>query len=859
MEMKIDRRDTETRRGKDKEQEAKHPPYPSSCFCTSVVLLISLFVLASASVSAEEGLLFSRPLSGVHLMEGLSERRIIYRHGAHIAPRFSPGGQKILFHSKQGGRIGIWLTDLQGEEMERICDGEQANWSPDGKKIVFSREEEIIERELASGEEKIVVTKTLTCNFPSYLPDGRVIFVSDGKIYVNDSHEPLMSGDVRSTPRCSPDGKRIAYQDGAHIYLMNLDDGKISQLTVAGGVQSWPVWSQDGGSICYCQSPEAFGGPWDICVVKIDSPQQVSTVTRDVEISPDWRGSRLLSHAAPELKGSKIRLWQIEGSLAERGSWKVLPENPPESPFDKGGAKRLPSDKGVLAEDSYSVEGKIAVENDWGVFYLSSEKILIFQEPSSNEEVVELVLVNEEGKSATTIESIQVAGNDGENVALRVHFAPEMEAVFTVPRTRPFVEIEPVENVEKVYVKRNMNLVVLPDRFADDLILDPHEYSSEKILLPYAPLSIGLPAEGDMIMIVTSSDDQETWLIKGEKEGIFEGMEVLTAGERMFVSLLSGEVIWHQSDTDGWKTKWSAPFLAQWRIATAGEGKRDSRLWDEEALGKLSQSYLSIEQDFSGIPELSLIYLYGRSWNTPLDIIIPMDILQDALGIDAMKDVLDMEGLRGYRTAEKPVPLHILLTSQGQRLWPEDYPGWPETLDFTPFFSLIKRLHMVDRKGVKSTAAHLCGDILNSLKGLDDRIEEYEGFLNNMEQSAGLLGMEKDAQNLRRELASLSITKIEKVSDSIQAIIKLSGTDEWLWDIDQLSEFQRISGLALLERQTVLSKYRGFAKKLRDTAGVNITKNPETKRKFEKIRGLVQNILRERYYLEGDWRGEKPL
>jgi hypothetical protein len=439
-----------------------------------------------------------------------------------------------------------------------------------------------------------------------------------------------------------------------------------------------------------------------------------------------------------------------------------------------------------------------------------------------------------------------------------------MEAVFTIPRSRPLVEIKPVENVEKLYVKRNVSMAVLPDRFADDLIFDPRKYSSEKILLPYAPFLIGLPAEDSMVMVITPSDDQEMRLIKGKKEDFFEGIEVLTAGERMFVSFLTGADIWNRTevvsdpDTGRWRTKWPSPFPAQWRMAIAGEEGYYSRMWDEEALSKLSESYLPIEYDFSDAPEISLVYLYGRDWNTPLDVVTPMDILQDALGVDRLKYALDIEGLRSYRTAEEPVPLHTLLTSQGQRLWPEDYPGWPETLDFTPFFSLIKRLHMVDRKGVKSTAANLCGDILNSFKGLDDRIEEYGKFLTDIEQPVSLLGMEKDLQDLRRELDKMPITKISKVSDSIQDIVKLSGTDEWLWDIDEY-EFKPISELALQERQAALSKYRNFAKKVRNTAGVNIMKNPETKDTSEKTRKLVQNVLRERYYLEGDWRGEKPL
>jgi len=141
---------------------------------------------------------------------------------------------------------------LQGAEKERICDGEQANWSPDGKRIIFSREGTIMDREMISGKERIITPEGwIPCEFPSYLPDGRILFVSKGEIFLMDpgreiAPELLIEADIKSAPGCSPDGKKIAYQDGAHIYLMDLADRRTRQLTTAGGTQSWPVWSQAG-------------------------------------------------------------------------------------------------------------------------------------------------------------------------------------------------------------------------------------------------------------------------------------------------------------------------------------------------------------------------------------------------------------------------------------------------------------------------------------------------------------------------------------------------------------------------------------------------------------------------------------
>ena len=843
------------------------------CYIVFLCFVI-LFTPVLKCISSEETFLFSKMFSGVYIMKGDSEEVIIKRQGPYIAPRLSPDGEKILFHSKQGGKVGIWFTDPQGKEKERFCDGDQADWSPDGKRIIFRREDRIIEKEIASGKEwNLTPESWVPCEFPSYLSDGGVIFVLKGdrkyKIFLINHNkdippEPLVEGEIMSAPKCSPDGKKIAYQDGTHIYMIDIDDRGIRQLTLSGGVQSCPVWSMDSRSICYCQSSEAFGGPWDICRIAIDSPQDVGTVIRDVGIGFDWHGFSPSISATAHLKGNSINLWQVEKN-------------------DKENRKALPMDK-------YDLEGEVAVENDWIVFYLSTKenKLTIFPKETDTtvQKEIELTAINKEGKPATRVKSIHVLSNDGEKVILEARLSSEnsdeMEAIFTVPRSRPFVEIKPVKNIERIYVKRETDLALLPDRFADDLILDPHKYLTYKVPLPYSPFLIGLPNKNDMFMVITPSDKQSMWLIKGKAENYFEGVEVLTCGENLFISILSDRDLWYRteaiadSDTNGWKIKWSNPFLAQWRTAVEGKGKYYSRMWDEEALNTLKESSLPMDEKLSEVPELSIVYVYGRSWNTPLNIVTPMDVLQDALGIDRLNDVLDIEGIRNYRTAEEWVPLHIFLTSQENRLWPQDSPGWPQALDFSPIIELLGRMRMVERKGVESTTTHLCEDILNSLKGLDNRIEEYEKFLasldslcktnrkkikaDNVPSITFLNTIEKNIVDLRRSIADLPITGIGVISDSIEAIKSCMGTQDTLsWDRIEFEKFRDVSKSALLERQQILTKYRNFVKEVRNSAGIIITEQPETSDIYEEIRLITQNILRERYYLEGDWRREKPL
>ncbi|MBM3211860.1 hypothetical protein FJZ33_06565, partial [Candidatus Poribacteria bacterium] len=804
------------------------------------IVFIILFTHISNPILAEETFIFSKPFSGVYLVRDDEEEIIIHRQGNYVAPKLSPDGERVIFHSREGGTMGIWLTDLKGLVRERVCDGDQANWSPDGKRIAFRREGRVMERDIASGVEKFITPENwLSCEFPGYLPDGKILFVSNNTIFLmgpdnKTPSEPLIEGDIRSAPDGSPDGKKIAYQDGSHIFLLDLTSKKSSQLTMAGGVQSCPIWSSDGLSLCYCQSSEAFHGPWDICNVKVDSPENVSLIVRDVEVNPDWRGSNPSEINTVEIKGGSISLWQIGESLEKRESWKLLPMN-----------------------DNFNAEGEIVVENDWLIFFVSQKdnKLSIFSkipEIAKNGEII-LNLINKKGKSAASIDSTYIS-SDEKSVILKTGFRSQegdlTYAAFTVSKSRPYIGIKPVENLDRVFIQKDTHLVLLPDRLSDDLILNPQKYSTPRILLPRGFFFTCLDDRG--MFLVFSLDNQEMYLTKGENPNFFTGVEALAGTSEIFISPLYGNYLWHKTsislddNTNKWHVEWSNPFLAYWRNAITGEEKYYSRFWNEETLISLTNPSLPLEFEFTKPPETSIIYLYGRSWNTPLDILTPEDILRDAIGIEKYKILMDIDGIRTYRTAKNPVPLHVFLTSQENRLWPESFPGWPQTLDFSPIYQLLIRIRMVERKGVESIAANLCQDILNSLKGLDDRIDEYKSFLASLENFAGSIPfrINESIDDLRLEIADLPLTDLGVISDSIEAIRLCLGTNDELWDRGEFYRFRELTESALSERQEILALYRNFTKELRNKAGIAITENPELKDKAEEIRKITHSLLR---------------
>ena len=138
-----------------------------------------------------------------------------------VDPTFSPDGKAILFTSTRGGKTGVWRMGGDGSNPTKICDGDQAEWSPDGAKIVLRRGEAIVIRELSSGKEQTVSPADFPhCSGPSWSPDGKTIAFAcrweagNGLFTIPaGGGKPTKVYDKKGAcePHWSPDGKRIVY------------------------------------------------------------------------------------------------------------------------------------------------------------------------------------------------------------------------------------------------------------------------------------------------------------------------------------------------------------------------------------------------------------------------------------------------------------------------------------------------------------------------------------------------------------------------------------------------------------------------------------------------------------------------
>jgi len=215
-----------------------------------------------------------------------------------VDPVFSPDGKSILFTSTRGGKTGIWRMSVDGSKPERICGGDQGEWSPDGKRIVLRRSGRILIRELTARKEKAISPKGLPhCSGPSWSPDGKSVALASRSKGGNaiflipaDGGKPTKLYDEKGAcePHWSPDGKLLVYETETHICTIRPDGTKNRLVTWFGGVQRYARFSPDGRQIVFCQGA-SHRGPWELYIIPAAGGTPRKLTSKGSDMHPDWR------------------------------------------------------------------------------------------------------------------------------------------------------------------------------------------------------------------------------------------------------------------------------------------------------------------------------------------------------------------------------------------------------------------------------------------------------------------------------------------------------------------------------------------------------------------------------------------
>jgi Tol biopolymer transport system component len=177
----------------------------------------------------------------------------------------SPDGGTLAFLSNQSGPEGLWLLDrASGVARERLHHARRSvlgnpHWSRDGKRIVFSSNwksgHQIYVVEVNGGQERRISPRG-GCE-PRFSPDGgKVAYVGRRP---DREHSRILEHDLATgeekvvvdwpglnyDPVYSPDGSEIAFAStvagkGYEVYRLRLADGKASRVTFDGGDARYP-------------------------------------------------------------------------------------------------------------------------------------------------------------------------------------------------------------------------------------------------------------------------------------------------------------------------------------------------------------------------------------------------------------------------------------------------------------------------------------------------------------------------------------------------------------------------------------------------------------------------------------------
>lgn len=273
-------------------------------------LLLFLFLLplrfdAPAAVPRSGQILFSSNRSGAWRLwmiktDGSELKQLTSQDSddQDVDPMFSPDGKSVLFTSTRGGKAGVWRLTLEGSRPERICDGDQAEWSPDGKQIALRRNERIVILDLASGTVKVFSPEDWPhCSGPAWSPDGKLLAFAarwDGGngifVVAVGGGKPVKVYDQQGAcePHWSPDGKRLVYETETHICTINPDGTKNRVITYFGGVQRYARYSPDGKSLVFCQGVSEQG-PWELYIIPTAGGTPVKLTEGGSDMYPDWK------------------------------------------------------------------------------------------------------------------------------------------------------------------------------------------------------------------------------------------------------------------------------------------------------------------------------------------------------------------------------------------------------------------------------------------------------------------------------------------------------------------------------------------------------------------------------------------
>jgi hypothetical protein len=443
-----------------------------------------------------------------------------------------------------------------------------------------------------------------------------------------------------------------------------------------------------------------------------------------------------------------------------------------------------------------------------------------------------------------------------------------------------FVKTEPKEGARALRVEAACRFAVLPDFFADDIMLDATELPVSRAELPSENFLLEMLEGNDaLLMSVWTEQDEDVAVTLSGQEAAkrIDGAEIQYGAKgNVWVAVMTAPQIWHVRDIGQGDMKkvipldWKQPYPAVWRVdwhrtdrladswemimerpdgafAKYGwfrgmdEVPADRTRWatvlgdflypcwiDKDGRGNLQPQPFRQRARFEGP---TLIYPIMRLGGTPLDAYTVVDVVRATLGVGPCEYVLDVEGQRAHSMGIATCACRDTLTpiyeqhQQGQR---------------------------------KAEIERALTDVMLFVRFIRGRVETYVTFGHDMSKYLAEYG--KAHPELDAQVAELErLTKViderynrlreniktpDQTQELVDAFRKAHLTDESPQALDACKQFT--SALVLIggSQDELAGECRQAVKVLRQQAGLGMATDPRMMELAKEVRKRSQEVLR---------------
>jgi len=314
--------------------------------------------------------------------------------------------------------------------------------------------------------------------------------------------------------------------------------------------------------------------------------------------------------------------------------------------------------------------------------------------------------------------SVKVLENSHARVAVEAAFEGDggkrMVVRFELRMGQPFVATEARGGATALRLQAPCRFAILPDFFADDIVVDATTIAAETAEIPCENLLLHLICDGDAILVTVSADREKDALIelsgRGKQRVVAASTIPYGKEGKIWVAAIADKGAWHVRDVAELDADqvlaldWKAPFPAQWRVdwrlddgfgdswemlvqkpdgsyakpdwfgqsdrVGVGDWMKSGRWRWTTGLGsfqypcwidKDSQGFLQPLKRMPGCQGPALVYPINRLPATPLDRFTLVDLVRETLGVGPCEYVLDVEGQRKVARGTPTCPTRSML------------------------------------------------------------------------------------------------------------------------------------------------------------------------------------------------------